>query len=113
MRGGEEEVSDIAVVEANKEDWDFYEVVGAAETKRSGVWWKLGELQTACRLLYMDMSAGLVYIVWMAKRSLYLEKQPKEIFGEVQKIQCELQVARSNVLEVQHLISSKLEKACL
>lgn len=59
------------------------------------------------------MSAGLVDIVQMAKRSIKLEVQVKESDWKLRKTERKLQVASGAVMEAQHFALSKSGEASI
>lgn len=101
----------VVMEKADDEDWDFDSVMIAAEAEGSGFRGKSRDLLTKCCAVHTNVPAGLVHVVRMAARSSTLEEQLRESDQQLQKTQCELQVAHSAVLEAQHLALSMSEEA--
>lgn len=115
VRSGEEKVSDAVVMKkADEADCDLDGVMTAAETNGSGPKRKLCELQTECWTAHIEVPAGFVDVVQMAKRSSTIEEQQRESGRELLKTQSELHVARGAFLKAQHLAlsKSKVSRSC-
>lgn len=109
---GLDKVSDAIIVEEDDgENGDFDGAVNAAEANGSGLRANFCEMQTECRAVRTDVSAGLVDVMQIAKRSITIEGQIRESDQELKKTQIVLQVTMDAILEVRYLALRNSEEA--